>query len=284
MHMKPSVTALIIAKNEEKMIANCLATLQWCDHVIVLDAGSDDRTPDLAKQAGAQVVHFQSTSFARKREKIASMAKTEWVFYIDADERVTPQLAQEIQVHIETTDQNALAMNRQNIMFGQAFLHGGWSPEWVTRVFRTEQLKGWEGDIHESPIFEGSAVQLHTSLIHLTHRQTTDGLQKTISWTPIEAKLLAESGVAAVTFWTILRKGLMEFWRRGIWRQAWKDGQAGSIEALIQAINRMLVYIQVWEHQQHPSLPERYDAIEKEVAQQWARAATATPPSHSSTP
>jgi (heptosyl)LPS beta-1,4-glucosyltransferase len=267
--MKPTITAVVITKNEEEMLANCLETVQWCDAVLVIDNGSDDKTVDIAEKMGATVKKIATNSFAEQRNMALQLVKTDWLFYIDADERVTPKLSQEILVQMETSSASALTMVRQNMMYGKFFEHGGWAGEKVTRVFRTQSLKQWRGDIHESPEYLGQEVLLHLPLIHFTHRNTVDGLKKTISWTPREAKLLYESGVPGVTVRTIFRKGIMEFFRRGVLKQGSKDGMEGWVEAIIQGINRMLVYIQVWELQQNPSLKEKYQVKEKEILSLW---------------
>lgn len=273
--MKPTITAVVITKNEEKMIVNCLACLSWCEQIIVVDSGSDDHTVELAEQQNAQIIRAstsssQSLSFADLRNSVLPKLKTDWVVYIDTDERVSPTLSQEILVNIETSPANALAIHRENMMYGQVFTHGGWD-EWVTRVFRVSTFEKWIGDIHESPTFTGDIARLHTSLLHLTHRNTVDGLNKTISWTPIEAKLLAEANVPPVTVWTLLRKGTMEFLRRAFFKKGYQDGQAGLIEAVVQGINRILVYIQVWELQQHPSLTAKYEEQELAISSAWKK-------------
>jgi glycosyltransferase involved in cell wall biosynthesis len=93
----PQVTAIIIAKNEEKMIANCIETLRWCSEIRVVDTGSDDRTAELAERLGVTVIHAKGTNFSEWRNEASKNINTEWVFYVDADERVTPALAKTIQ-------------------------------------------------------------------------------------------------------------------------------------------------------------------------------------------
>ena len=97
------------------------------------------------------------------------------------------------------------------------------------------------------------------------------GLLKTAAWTPIEAQELYKSGIQPVTLLTLLRKGFMEFLRRGFLKQGYKDGMTGLVEAVIQGINRVLVYIQVWELQQQPSIPERYQKKEAEILSLWKK-------------
>lgn len=268
--MKPSITAVVITKNEEKMIVNCLACLSWCDQILVVDNYSDDRTKELAEQQKAQVISEKNLSFAELRNKALAEVKTDWVIYVDADERITPVLSKEILVQVETTKENALTIHRENMMYGKVFRYGGWD-EWVTRVFRMTAFQKWVGDIHESPIFNGNAVQLHSPLLHFTHRNTVDGLKKTMAWTPIEAKLLAEAGTSRVTLGTLVRKGVMEFFRRALFKRGYRDGQVGLIEAVVQGLNRILVYVQVWELQQKPPLAEKYQQKELEIVQLWKK-------------
>ncbi len=265
-----SIAALILTKNEADMIVNCIESLQWCDVVVVLDDHSDDATPELAAQAGATVIEApMETTFAEKRTLLLDEVETDWICYIDADERVTPALAQEILVHAETNTAAAMTFERENILYGEHLEYGGWSDDLVTRVFRRDALYEWYGDIHESPDFDGEDIILYTPLIHLTHRSTKENLHKSAEWTAVEAELLAAERTAPVTVWTLLRKGGMELVRRILFKQAYKDGMAGWVEAVVQAMNRVMVYIQVWEYMQTPSIAERYQQQEEQIAASW---------------
>lgn len=269
--MQSNLTALIIAKNEEKMLQACLETLSFCQKIIVLDTGSNDQTANIAENYNCKVVSFAHESFAKLREKALSLVETDWLFYVDADERVTPALAKEILLHIEKNDYQIMTIRRQNICYGSRLNFGNWQNDLVTRVFNKNNLKGWRGEIHESPIYDGKTAQLQHDLIHLTHRSTQDNLRKSAEWTIKEAKALEEATVKKVTLALIFRKGIMEFYRRAIKYKGYKDGMPGLIEALVQAINRMIVYIQVWELQQKPSIETRYEKIDQEIKNLWKR-------------
>ena len=268
---KNAVTAVIIAKNEAQMLAGCLVSLEWCDSVLVIDNGSTDETVTIAEQMGAKVVHMKHDSFDRLRTDALKFVQTPWVFYIDADERVTPQLAQSIAVHLETSipPTNAFSVIRDNYYYGHKMSWGGWQNDVLVRIFRVQTLEKWQGKVHESPVFSGQVVQIPLPLIHFSHRNTTDGLQKTIVWTKIEAELLAAEITTPVTLWVILRKACMEFWRRAIVFKGWRDGMPGLVEAVVQAINKALIYIQVWELQQKPSLSDIYQELDDAIQQSW---------------
>ena len=263
------LTAVILVKNEAQMIAACIDTLSWCTSILILDDGSTDETVQIAESKGASVISFSHRSFARKRDEALKRVKTPWVMYIDADERITPTLAKEILVQLETSGATALRVQRTPIYFGKTLRFGGWGNDFATRIFKTTALSGWQGDVHESPQYSGSLLTLKTPLIHLTHRDVVSGLYKTASWTPIEAEALFKANEAPVTFMTLLRKGFMEFFRRVVLQQGYRDGMTGLVEASIQAMNRVLVYMQVWERQQKPPILECYQVIENEVSDLW---------------
>lgn len=267
---RAKITAIIIAKNEEKMLAACLETLSWCDELLLIDCASTDQTVPIAEKHGARVIGFDHPSFAKIREKALESVTTDYLFYVDADERVTPALAKEILVHLENRDCLVMQINRENICYGKKFNFGSWQGDQVLRVFEKDSLKGWQGEIHECPVFSGHICQLNHQLVHLTHRSTKENLLKSANWTIKEATLLAKSDkTKKVGFFTILRKGIMEFYRQAFKYQGRKDGMPGLIEALMQAMNRIFVYIQVWELQQKPSLEDLYHSEEMKIKKLW---------------
>lgn len=271
MSERPTISAIIIARNESAMIANCIETLRWCDEVIVIDNDSHDDTAAIARRMRARVIPANG-SFAEVRNQGLKHAKTDWVLYIDADERVMPSLADEVLATIATsTSHTQYGVLRTNVLYGSVARHGGWERDGVIRLFLRNALKTWAGEIHEHAEATGTLAWLQQPLIHFTHRSVIDGLHKTIEWTPIEAQALVASQVPPVTAATLFRKGGMELFRRLIHRQGFKDGMPGVVESITQAINRVLVYMQVWELQQKPSLSEQYASHEREVAEVWKR-------------
>ncbi len=266
---RPTISAVVIARDEEAMLANCLDTLKWCDEVIVVDNVSKDATRGIAEREGARVVVAEG-SFADLRNEALKYSQSDWIFYIDADERVTPALAEEIQHLIQQPTADAYKVNRNNVLYGSHLQHGGWGDDWVVRLFRRANLKRWAGKVHEHAEMEGETSELQEKLVHFTHRDVISGLLKTAQWTPIEADLLTEaSQTPRVTIGLIWRKTVMELIRRLIFKKGYADGAAGWIEAMVQAMNRMLVYIQVWERQQQPSLKDRYQQYEKSIVKLW---------------
>jgi glycosyltransferase involved in cell wall biosynthesis len=266
---QPTVAALVIAKNEETMIVNCLDTLRWCSTIIVIDSGSADRTVDLAKQAGAQVIPAKGRSFADWRNEAAQATTADWLLYVDADERVTPDLAKSLQSRAQRPDFDAYYLRRNNIHYGKWLQHGGWQQDKLLRFIRRTNLKTWQGDVHEHAEIIGRTGDMQEPLVHLTHRNLFDGLQKSIVWTDIEAHLLLDAHHKKVGPLRLIKIVLFDLVKRVFFQVAWKDGAEGMLEAMVQSMNRFLVYARLWELQQKPSLPERYERIEKAIQEQW---------------
>ncbi|MDO5561212.1 MAG: glycosyltransferase family 2 protein [bacterium] len=263
------LTIVIIAKNEAENLSNLLPLLNFSEKVVVVDHQSTDETKKVAENLGATCCPSEVDSFAQIRNQALKEVKTKWVFYLDADERVTPELANEIATAIKDEQISALTLKRENICYGFHLQHGGWERDLVTRIFRLSDLKGWQGDIHESPQFSGSQKVLKSPLIHLTHRCTADNLHKSAAWTLKEAQLFIAAKQPPITKKIIIRKTLMEFYRRYWQQKGYRDGMAGFVESFVQAFNRGLVYIQVWELQQQPSLESKYAQEETRIAKLW---------------
>lgn len=266
---RKTISVVIITKNEEHMIANCLATLRFADEVIVVDSGSTDNTLEIARRENVKLIEVTSGHFSDWRNRGKQASTCDWILYIDADERVTVKLAKEITDTIQFTSNAGFALRRNNIHFGRWLEHGGWEQDRIVRLFKRSHLVGWEGNVHESATVDGILGELKEPLVHLTHRNIKDGLVKSASWTDIEAKLLYDAHTKPVKPFTLVRKFGMEFFRRLVLKKGYKDGMEGWIESFQQAINRFFVYERLWELQQKPPLEDRYQAIEKEIVRQW---------------
>ncbi|MCJ7792459.1 MAG: glycosyltransferase family 2 protein [Candidatus Marinimicrobia bacterium] len=247
------LSVVIITRNEAKNIAACLQSVQWADEVILVDSGSTDKTREIAQKAGAKIISlpFKELAFAQWRNEGLKAAKGKWLLYVDADERVTPELKKEIETLIKgKPDVAAYQIPRRNYYLGKEVRYGGAWPNYVKRLFLREKLKRWEQKLHEDPVFEGELGTLKNPLLHQAHQSLTAMMAKTSQWSKIEAELLDEAHHPPVTWWRILRMMLTEFWERGIKLQGWRDGTVGWIELIFQMFSRFATYAQLWELQQ----------------------------------
>lgn len=249
------LSVLIVEKNEAKLIEDCFASLKFFDdfsidyEVVVIDDNSTDATVAVAKKHGAIVIEYHGNTFADKRNKALKEVSGQWVFYIDADERLTKKLASEMADVINNDSGVAYAIPRQNVIFGKVMTHGGWWPDYVKRFFLMSSLSGWKGDLHEEPIFEGELGHLNNYMVHFKHDTLTEMVDKTNSWSEIEAKLLFEAGHPKMVWWRFFRIMVTELFYRLIIKMAFLDGPEGVIYAIYQSWSRFVTYSKLWEMQ-----------------------------------
>ncbi len=248
-----SLSVIIIAKNAEELLADCIESVNFADEIIVVDDASTDRTRELAKRLGARVIENSAQSFAEKRNFGLAQAKGEWVLYVDTDERVSSELANKIKS--VTSDQRpetedrlvAYKLQRQNFYLGN---HPWPKIEKLERLFRKPNLKEWYGALHESPRVDGKIGELQGLLLHYTHRNLSSMLEKTITWSSAEAKLRLDAHHPKMTLWRFPRVMLTAFWGSYISQEGYKAGTMGLIESMYQAFSMFVTYAKLWELQQ----------------------------------
>lgn len=249
------ISGIVIVKNGENLIADCLRSIKFCDEIIVVDAGSKDRTVEVAQNLGAKVIEIQSEDFSQIRNYGLQKATGDWILYVDIDERVSSELARSIKYQVSSIRQAqdkyqdiiAYKIKRKNFYFENY--------EWpyiekIERLFRKESLKGWRGKIHESPVFEGKVGELDGFLYHYTHSDLSSMLDKTIEWSKIEADLRFKSGHPKMTWWRFPRVMLTAFLDSYVRQGGYKIGVPGLIESIYQAFSIFITYTKLWELQQ----------------------------------
>lgn len=249
--MAIKISGVVIAKNEERKIGDCLNSLSWCDEVIVVDTGSIDKTIEIANKHKAKVVIYGRGSYSDWRNEGLKYARGEWVLYIDADERVSPSLQREIVklLNDSIVEFSAYAIPRKNIIFDKEFKHGGQWPDYVKRLFYKANFKSWTKELHEEPIFDGKLGYLDNPIIHLKHNNLSEMVDKTNVWSAIEAKLMYNSNHPKMNISRFVTAVLREGWLRMVKQLAFLDGTEGIIYAIYQVYSRFISYAKLWEMQ-----------------------------------
>ena len=241
------ISAVVIAKNAEGLIAECLETIKFCDEVIVIDSGSNDRTIQVSEKLGARVFEISGADFSQMRNLGLQKAIGEWILYVDTDERVSRELKSSIKDQISKTDEfAAFKIKRKNFYLGG---HEWPYIEKLERLFRKDKLKGWYGKIHESPTVEGKIGILDGFLLHYTHRDLSSMLNKTIEWSETEAELRFKNNHPKMSFWRFPRVMLTAFFDSYIKQRGYKAGVAGLIESIYQSFSIFITYARLWELQ-----------------------------------
>jgi len=244
-----TLTAIILAKNEEKLIADCLKSVKFADEIILIDSNSNDKTVPIAKEYGVKVLEEASTDFSAKRNLGLQKATSDWILYIDADERVTEKLKASIQqqMNAQGTLPVAFRVKRQNYYLGN---HPWPQVEKLERLFKKDALLGWEGALHESPKIKGEVGDLEGYLLHYTHRDLSQMVAKTNEWSEIEALLRLQVNHPQMSWWRFPRVMIAAFFDSYIKQGGFRLGTAGLIESTYQAFSLFITYAKLWEVQE----------------------------------
>ena len=244
---------VITARNEAKMIGDCLESIKGFGEVLVLDLNSDDNTAKISQNFGAKTVNlpWKGFDYAGPRNKARELVDKSWILYLDADERLTPALKQEINFIIQNGFGKfvAYAIPRRNFILGKEFKHTGQWPDYVIRLFRKDKFNGWKGKVHEQAEFEGELGHLRNPMIHDKHETISEMVEKTNNWSNIEAKLLFDSNHPKMSWWRFIRIMVTELTKRLIVQKGYLDGASGVVYSLYQTWSRFVTYAKLWEMQ-----------------------------------
>ncbi len=243
------LTAIILTHNESKHVADCIATLRFADQVIVFDSDSRDDTRERAAEAGALVIVHPFEDFARQRtaalDAVANMGagRTEWVLFIDADERVPAVLAREIREKLSfPAEYAAFRIPRDNFIFGKLTRGGGWYPDYQTRLLRVGAAHyDLDKRVHEVVICTGRVGTIKAALVHHNYNAISQFHAKQRRYTAYDARVLFEAGVRPKPQNYILQP-LRQFWWRFVTLRGFIDGLHGLRLALLMAWYELVKY------------------------------------------
>ncbi len=221
------LAVIILTKNEAKHIGDCIATLGFADKIVVFDSYSTDGTDALARAAGVEVLQRPFDNFAGQRNAAMDAVDAEWLFFVDADERIPPALAAEVCAVIAEREESGWWVPRHNFIAGQRVGHGGFYPDYQLRVMRRDRAR-YDPDrpVHEVVQLEGASGYLQNVMIHYNYDTWAQFHAKQRRYARLESKILRERGVKP---WPhkFIRQPLREFWRRYVTLQGYRDGWLG---------------------------------------------------------
>lgn len=260
-----SVVLFVFWPEEEELIEACLRTVDWADEIVILDNGATAKTLQIARKFTKKIFKDHTKDFAARHNLAKELAGGDWILYVDADERLSADLTREIQETIKDPQCAAYQLPRIHYFLGKEAKYGDYYPDYITRLFRKENLVGWTGRIHESSKVNGNIGRLKSPMYHLTHRDIYSMVRKTLDFSEHEARLRLEANHPPVVWWRLVRVFLSEFYIRIIKLQGWRGGTEGWIDGIFQAFSLFIVYARLWELQRKPPLEEAYKEIDKKI-------------------
>ena len=271
------ISVLIPALNEAGNIAECLESVAWCDEVVVVDSGSKDKTRDIAASLGAKIVDFKwNGEFPKKKNwSLENVAwKNDWVLILDADERITPELANEIQQELRSPRVGGYFINRRFMFLGKWIRHCGYYPSWNLRLFRHGQGRyerlhsgntgSGDNEVHEHVILKGTTAYLTQDMLHFAYPNIYTWMEKHNRYSNWEAEVEVrgdEMGSAAEEIGKELAqrrrlralsrqmpcRPLLRFIYSYVLKRGILDGYEGFIFCRLLATYEMLNVYKAWE-------------------------------------
>ena len=241
----PLLSAIVITRNEADNIGACLDSVAFCDERIVVDCGSSDGTVEIARGRGARVAFHAWRGFGPQKNYALSLASGAWVLTIDADERVSPELAAAIAAALADESADAFEFPRRSSFCGRQMRHSGWYPDYVLRLFRRGTAKFDDVIVHERVICQGRVKRLPAPLIHYPVRKLEDALSRVDRYSTASAQAIVTAG-RKVSFLTGIGHGLYSFLRTYILRAGFLDGAEGFLLAVANAEGSYYRYMKAW--------------------------------------
>jgi glycosyltransferase involved in cell wall biosynthesis len=241
----PQLSAIVIAYNEAANIGACLDALAFCDERIVVDSGSGDDTAAIARSKGARVELCDWRGFGPQKNYALSLATGDWVLSIDADERVTPELAAAIKVALADPGADGFELPRRSSFCGRQMRHSGWYPDYVLRLFRRGKARFDDAPVHERVICDGPVKRLDRPLIHHPVAKLEDALSRMDRYSTASAVALIASG-RKVSFLAGIGHGFFSFLRSYVLRLGFLDGAEGFLLAVANAEGSYYRYMKAW--------------------------------------
>lgn len=245
--MKIPVSVVVITKNEEKNIKDALESVKDFEEIIIVDSFSEDKTLEICREYTDKIFQHEWQGFAKQKQLAIDKTTLPWVLVLDADERVTEGLKNEILEKIKD-DKNGYFIPRKNFFLNRWIKHSGWWPDYTLRLFKKDRGKMQQREVHEKIIVDGKIGYLREPLIHYTYYSLDDFIKKMQIYASLSAEenfkftLSKKKIILKMTF-----SPFFTFFKMFILRLGFLDGLRGFILAVLYSFYSFLKYAKVWE-------------------------------------
>lgn len=251
----PTISVAMIVKNEAQDLAQCLETVQgWTDEIVILDSGSTDDTKRIALNYGAKFYENADwLGFGKQRQLAQQYVTSDYVLWLDADERVTPELRESIKQAVRLDSPHTVyELPRVSEVFGREIRHSGWYPDYVVRLYRTDYANYNDSLVHEKVEFPTNAriEKLKGDLQHFTYKSIHHYLVKSANYAKAWADQRQAKGKKA-TLWQGVSHAIGCFVKMYLLKAGFLDGKQGFLLAVLSAHSTLVKYADLWEREQH---------------------------------
>ncbi|HUI10481.1 MAG TPA: glycosyltransferase family 2 protein [Bacteroidota bacterium] len=249
--MSTPLTVITLTMDEERNIADCLSGVTWADEIIVIDSGSTDATVEIARRFTPNVVPLPWRGYGAARNAALARARSPWVLWLDADERVTPELGTEIREILDRDDPgvSGYEVARRAYFCGKWIRHGGWYPSRVVRLFRKEAASFSETRVHERLVIAGNVARARHDLLHYTDPDLHHYFSKFNVYTTLAAKDMYDAGKRYAVPDLVVRP-TFQFVKMYLLRAGFLDGIHGFVLAAASSAYVFAKYAKLWELEQ----------------------------------
>lgn len=239
------LAVIILTKNEENNIEDCIQSASFADEIVIIDSGSTDATQAKAEALGARfVVHpMDEDGFAGQRNFALTQTEAEWVFFLDADERIVSEAAGKIREIVQSDAKAAYFVERKNIVFGQMMMHGAHRPDYVCRLFPRAEVK-WQGKVHEGVQTSLQEKKLTDVLRHCTYITWEQYFTKFNSYTSLAAREMLEKG-KSVSSMAVMMHAFGGFFKTYVLKQGFLDGFLGFVMSFMSMMYVTVKYMKL---------------------------------------
>lgn len=250
--MPLTLSVAIITKNEEANLARTLASVRWVDEIVIVDNGSADRTPEIAREFGAKFFSEDWKGFGAQKNSAIARCTSDWILSLDADEEVSPELGGEIRALLDGQPQHeAYFLPRRNFFLGRWIRHGGYYPDPKLRLFRRGTAHFEEREVHETIRIAGPTGRLRGDLIHHPY-PTLDGyiehMNRYSTLGAVQALARGKTSRSAFAFlWNVLIVPIATFKYNYLLRLGFLDGREGLLQHLYHSAYVSWKYAKAWE-------------------------------------
>ena len=241
------ITVAIITKDEERNIRDCLESVKWADEIVVVDNGSTDRTLSICQEYGARIFQEEWKGYSGQKNSAIEKAGNEWVLNLDADERVSPELRQEMQKSLgENRDVDAFWIPRKNFFLGRWIRYCGWYPDLNLRLFRKSQGRFGERAVHERVEVQGKTATLTHPLIHKTYQSLSDFFVRMDRYSTLAAQEMQQEGREFRLLDVVFRPPFT-FLQMYLLRAGFLEGYLGFVLSVLYSYYTFAKYIKLKE-------------------------------------